>query len=141
VQPGDAVVIADHDLRETDRVALGRASAVVLLATVMPPLLERAHVVLPVANHAEEEGTFTNLRGRVQRFLQAKAAPGLARPGWFVLADLLALLGEPVDATRASEVFTLLAGTNPEFAGLSHDAIGLRGGLVAGATVPAGAAT
>jgi hypothetical protein len=28
---------------------------------------------------AEEEGTFTNLRGRVQRFLQAKAA-GAARP-------------------------------------------------------------
>ena len=52
-----------------------------------------AAVVLPIANFAEEEGTFTNLRGRVQRFLQAKAAPGFARPSWFVLGDLLARAG------------------------------------------------
>ena len=52
-----------------------------------------AAVVLPIANFAEEEGTFTNLRGRVQRFLQAKAAPGFARPSWYVLADLLGALG------------------------------------------------
>ena len=39
--------------------------------------------------------------GRVQRFLQAKAAPGFARPSWFVLADLLAALGETADYRQA----------------------------------------
>jgi len=39
---------------------------------------------LLLENMVEEEGTFTNLRGRVQRFLQARAAPGMARPSWWV---------------------------------------------------------
>ncbi len=73
--------------------------------------------MLPIANFTEEEGTFTNLRGRVQRFLQAKAAPGFARPSWFVLADLLAALGDAGRTTSlASDVFEALAGAQSEFA-------------------------
>ena len=57
-----------------------------MIGTTLPAWARHAAaVVLPIANFAEEEGTFTNLRGRVQRFLQAKAAPGFARPSWFVL--------------------------------------------------------
>ena len=60
------------------------------LGTALPAAVEaRVAVVLPITNVLEEEGTMTNLRGRVQRFLQAKAAPGVARPTWYVLADLL----------------------------------------------------
>ena len=46
---------------------------------------------------------------RGQRFLQAKAAPGLARPSWFVLADLLASLGEATSYFVPSDVFAALA--------------------------------
>ncbi len=65
--------------------------------------------MLPIANFAEEEGTFTNLRGRVQRFTQAKAAPGLARPSWWVVGDLLTALGRGDAFYLASEVFAALA--------------------------------
>jgi NADH-quinone oxidoreductase subunit G len=133
LSPGDAVIIADHDITPHDAAALANASAVVLVGTVMPSSLKRADVVLPICNVAEEEGTFTNLRGRVQRFLQAKAAPGLARPSWYVLADLATALGERLAVHTAGQVFTELASSHPEFAGMSHDALGLRGRVVSGA--------
>jgi NADH-quinone oxidoreductase subunit G len=136
---GDVLVIADHPLHEADLAAVQRASAVIVIGTTMPRGLALADAVLPIANFTEEEGTFTNLRGRVQRFLQAKAAPGLARPSWFVLSDLLGSLGETSDYFVPADVFAALASSHPEFAGLSYEAIGLRGLPVVNATAPAGA--
>ena len=137
---GDVLVIADHALTDPDRAAVARASAVVVVGTTLPAGLSNVAAVLPITNFVEEEGTFTNLRGRVQRFLQAKAAPGLARPSWFVLSDLLASLGEKASYFVPSDVFAALASSHSEFAGLSYDTIGLRGLPVLGAAQTAGAA-
>jgi len=139
LRDGDVLVIADHPLAEIDLAAVRRASAVIVIGTVLPVGLAVADVALPIANFTEEEGTFTNLRGRVQRFLQAKAAPGLARPSWFVLADLLGSLGEPSDYFVPADVFKALAATRSEFAGLNYDSLGLRGLPVVNAGQPAGA--
>jgi NADH dehydrogenase/NADH:ubiquinone oxidoreductase subunit G len=139
ISTGDAVIIADHDLTADDAAQLSRASAIVVVSTFMPTTLTRADVILPIGNHLEEEGTFTNLRGRVQRFLQARAAPGMARPSWYVLADLANALGDRQDVLTASQAFAALAASEPAFAGLSYDALGLRGATIAGAT--AGAAS
>ena len=137
---GDVLVIADHTLTDADRSAAAKAAAVVVIGTTMPAGLTNVAAVLPITNFTEEEGTFTNLRGRVQRFLQAKAAPGLARPSWFVLADLLASLGEASSYFVPADVFAALAASHPEFAGLTYDSLGLRGLPVLGAQ-PAGAAS
>ncbi len=88
------LVVADEELVGADAADVAKAGAIIVIGTTLPPWARHvAAVVLPIANIAEEEGTFTNLRGRVQRFMQAKAAPGFARPSWYVLADLLAALG------------------------------------------------
>ncbi len=137
LQAGDALIIADHSLTASDLEAVGRASAVIVLSGAMPAGLPRADVVLPISSHVEEEGSFTNLRGRVQRFLQARAAPGLARPGWFVLADVLQGLGESAAFFVASEVFADLAATHADYAGLSYDRLGLRGLPIAAETAGA----
>ena len=139
LQSGDALIIADHDLTTDDMNDLRRASAVILVGTVMPVALDHVHVVLPIANYVEEDGTFTNLRGRVQRFLQARAAPGLARPSYYVLADLATALGEPSEYHTASDVFDALAAGQPAYSGLTYAALGLRGRLVQSA--PAAAAS
>jgi predicted molibdopterin-dependent oxidoreductase YjgC len=105
----------------------------------VPPGLAKSAAILPICNYVEEEGTFTNLRGRVQRFLQARAAPGMARPSWYVLADLLNALGDRVDVLTAAQAFASLAASEPAFSGMSHEKLGLKGAPVAGAT--AGAAS
>jgi NADH dehydrogenase/NADH:ubiquinone oxidoreductase subunit G len=128
VRADDALLILGDDLTGVDGAALPSAGPIVYLGTTMPAVIaQRATVVLPIANTLEEEGTFTNLRGRVQRFLQARSAPGVARPAWYVLADLVAAAGGSGTFFIPGEVFTALAASLPAFAGLDYTALGLCG--------------
>jgi NADH dehydrogenase/NADH:ubiquinone oxidoreductase subunit G len=137
---GDVLVVADEELVGLDAADIAKAGAIIVIGTTLPGWARHAaSVVLPIANFTEEEGTFTNLRGRVQRFLQAKAAPGFARPSWYVLSDLLGAMGVRTNYSLASEVFGALATTRPEFAGMSYDTLGLRGRAISGQPATAGA--
>jgi len=137
---GDVLVVAGEDLAGIDSAALARAGDVIVISSVLPEAAAaRASVVLPIANFSEEEGTVTNLRGRVQRFTQARQAPGETRPSWLVLGDLLGALGKQSSFFLPSEVFARLASANKAFAGLSYDTIGFKGLPLADA--PAGPKT
>jgi NADH-quinone oxidoreductase subunit G len=137
---GDVLVVADEDLDGIDASDVSKAGAIIVLGTTLPTWARHAAaVVLPIANFVEEEGTITNLRGRVQRFMQATAAPGFARPSWFVLIDLLNAFGVKAKYSLVSEVFAALAAANSDFAGMSHDTLGLRGKMIASATAGASA--
>jgi NADH-quinone oxidoreductase subunit G len=134
LQDGDVLVVADDELAGVAPDAIARAGAVIVIGTTLPETLRAVvSVVLPITNFAEEEGTFTNLRGRVQRFQQAKAGPGIARPSWWVIGDLLSALGERKGYFLASDAFAALASAHAQFAGLSYASLGLRGAMVAGA--------
>ena len=76
----------------------------------------------------------TNLRGRVQRFMQAKAAPGVARPTWYVLGDLLHQMGGSDSYYLPSDVFSAMTATHAPFAGLDYSALGLQGATAHAAT-------
>jgi NADH-quinone oxidoreductase subunit G len=132
---GDVLLVADEELAGVDAArvepAVARAGAVVVIGTTLPPWARTATAVLPIANMAEEEGTFTNVQGRVQRYLQAKAGPALVRPGYSVIADVLTGLGEPALYFLPADVFRALADTRPEFAGMSYETLGLRGAVLA----------
>jgi NADH-quinone oxidoreductase subunit G len=138
MQSGDVLIVADEELEGMDAAEVARAGAVIVIGTTLPAWARHgASVVLPIANMVEEDGTFTNLRGRVQRFLQAKAAPGLARPSFFAIGDLLAAMGEGQGYWTASQAFDALASAHPEFAGMSYDRLALKGAMTAGATAGA----
>ena len=124
---GDVLIVADDDLSDLSLDQASKASAIVVIGTAIPKGLENPAVVLPITNFAEEEGTFTNIRGRVQRFMQAKAAPGMARPSWLVLGDLLGAMGAQEQFFLPADVFANLASAKPQFAGLSYETIGMRG--------------
>jgi NADH-quinone oxidoreductase subunit G len=139
LEAGDVLIVADEELAGVDAPDVAKAGAIIVIGTTLPAWARHAAaVVLPIANYTEEEGTFTNLRGRVQRFMQAKAAPGFARPSWYALSDLLRALGAGTDFSLASDVFGAIATAHPAFTGMSYDTLGLRGRTVAGATAGAG---
>ncbi len=130
---GDVLIVADEELAGVDAPDVAKAGAIIVIGTTLPAWARHAAtVVLPIANFAEEEGTFTNLRGRVQRFLQARTAPGFARPSWYALSDLLTAVGVRTNYSLASDVFAALAAARPEFAGMSYDVLGARGKTLAG---------
>jgi len=124
---GDTLVVAGEDLEGIDASAISKAGAVVVISSVLPEIAGNAAVVLPIANFSEEEGTVTNLRGRVQRFTQARQAPGESRPSWLVLGDLLGAMGKQNSFFLPSDVFAKLASAHKSFAGLSYDSIGFKG--------------
>lgn len=85
-----------------------------------------ADVVLPVLQWAEEEGTMTNLEGRVLRRRHAVDAPDGARDELDVLADLAERLGQPAGRfpRDAETVFTELraasAGGPADYSGITY---------------------
>ncbi|MDT8339941.1 MAG: 2Fe-2S iron-sulfur cluster-binding protein [Longimicrobiales bacterium] len=106
------------------------ASLYVYLGTHPVPAAAGAHFQLPVTSFAEQEGTFTNLAGRVQRFWPGLHAPGAARPAWLVLGALVAELREAPVPTTAAEAFRTWVAPHPPFAGMDFHALGTRGAVV-----------
>ena len=81
-----ALVLA---LDETLEGLADASGTLIAVGTVQSEYARRhAAVVLPSTNMAEEDGTFRNLRGRVQRYWQAKPAPGMSRPAAWILAGI-----------------------------------------------------
>jgi len=137
LKDGDVLILADEELGGLDVSKASKAAGIIVIGTALPIGIPTPAVVLPIANVSEEEGTFTNLRGRVQRFLQAKAAPGLARPSWFAFADLNNSIGVKSDYFLPNAVFEAMSKSESAFAGLSYETLGLYGAPVAGATTGA----
>lgn len=83
--------------------ALAQARCVVALsAFASPSLLQVAHVLLPIAGFAENEGSYVNAMGLWQSFTSAVKPPGDARPAWKVLRVLGERLG--IDGFEAVSV-------------------------------------
>ena len=81
-----------------------RGLPMVTLASNLGPLTEVASLVIPVAHHAEMEGTFVNRNGLAQRFFAAIAAPEGVRPAWQTIAQLAALLGHDLGLSQIGDV-------------------------------------
>ena len=121
------LVLGDGEVTPED---VAGTKLVVYLGTLSTPLESAAHFVLPTATFAEQDGTFTNHEGRVQRFHKALDVPGAARPAWFVLAALAGALGEGEAPNRVDQAFLWAGDAAPEFRGLTYLEIGERGALV-----------
>ncbi|MCP9488343.1 MAG: NADH-quinone oxidoreductase subunit NuoG [Solirubrobacteraceae bacterium MAG38_C4-C5] len=123
---------------EVDAATLAAAGTVIAHAAFLTDAL-RAHatVVLPAESYAEKEGTVTHPDGRVQRLRPAIGRQGGVRPGWQVLADLMARVGatqDPADPGAGDpRVLTgpmasrQLFEAVPVYAGLTLEELGGRG--------------
>jgi NADH-quinone oxidoreductase subunit G len=137
VDGASLVVVLDENLDAVTRDALDKAATVIYLGTALPEAARGAVVVLPLANVAEEDGTFVNRDGRVQRYAQAKVAPGMARPAWWAVSEVLRELGHGESLFSAEEAFARMANAEGSFSGLSYAALGLRGQPLSKAAVSA----
>jgi NADH-quinone oxidoreductase subunit G len=132
--------VFDHDLLASGgpaaeaAEALGRVETVIFTGSNANATSERAHWVLPAAAWVEREGTFTNFEGRVQRFRTAVEPLGSALPAWELLGRVLAALGGTPAGARAELWFRDLAASVAAFAGMTYQAIGDGGRMIAGAT-------
>jgi predicted molibdopterin-dependent oxidoreductase YjgC len=123
-------IVLDVELDASEAQRFARAGNVITLQTVDSDA-GTAAMVLPVTSMAEENGTYVNRDRRVQRFTQAKAASGMARPAWWAGAEVCALL-DPGRATpdTAADAFAGLGSWIPALAGLTYADLGLTGRLL-----------
>ena len=135
IEGASLVIVVADDLEGVSREALQKAVNAVYIGTVLPDAARGAALVLPVANTAEEDGTLVNRDGRVQRYLQAKSAPGMARPVWWVLGEVLKELGRGESLFSADEAFALMAEAEGPFRGLSYANLGMHGRTMSEARV------
>ncbi|MBI4430361.1 MAG: (2Fe-2S)-binding protein [Candidatus Omnitrophica bacterium] len=81
-------------------------------------------MTLPAAVYAEQEGTFTNCDGILQRFTPAFAPLPEAREGIQILHDLAVKLGIKCPGPKAREIFARMAEKAHAFKGMNFDRLG-----------------
>lgn len=90
-----------------------------------------AHYLLPGCAHVEKRGSFTNAKGRVQRFMQAIDTKGNARAEWEFLSQLAVMMASKqcVDDAKINieSLFNQMAQEVPAFSGLTWSALGDQG--------------
>ncbi len=140
VEGAALVMLLDADLDDAEAARLASAGIVVGLASVDDDRLKGAAMLLPVSTMAEENGTYVNRDQRVQRFIEAKGAPGMARPGWWIAAQAWAENNPGQGAPMtAAEAFARLGSAIPALNGLTYGDLGLTGRVLDSAPAPAGA--
>ena len=94
-----------------------------------------ADIVLPGSLHEEDEGTVTQVEGRVIKINKAVECPGAAREDWRILQDVARALGRPTGFTFASprEIFEELRvaskGGVADYSGITYEKIEERMGV------------
>lgn len=120
----NVLVSAPHAGHIAER--LSDVDLLVVADVVLSETAAAADVVFPVTQWAEEDGTLTNLEGRILLRRKALPAPTGVRTDLEVLAGLAERLGQPPDRfpTDAEEVFDELrrasAGGVADYAGVSY---------------------
>ncbi len=132
------VIVLDESLEGVSEDALSGAANVIYLGASSTEAAGTPSLVLPITRLAEEEGSYVNRDGRVQRYHRAKAMPGLARPAWHVLGQILTQLGRAESVDSAEQAFALMAEKERAFRGLSYRQLGQHGAMTGGAETAGG---
>ena len=114
-----AVIAIDDKLELDDetRAAFGRLDLLVTLTSYTTELTELSHVALPIPLWAEVDGTFTNVKGMVQRVRKAIESAGDSRPGWELLRDLGKRLNTALPFPTVKMLFKDMTASVPAFTG------------------------
>lgn len=86
------LMVSLPDVHTVER-ALKNLDMLVVVDFFMSETAELADVVLPCSVWCEDEGTTTNLEGRVVKINRAADPPGEARRDWHILSELAARMG------------------------------------------------
>jgi NADH-quinone oxidoreductase subunit G len=113
---------------EVDATTLAAAGTVIAHAAFLTDVLrEHATVILPAESYAEKEGTVTHPDGRLQRLRPAIGRQGDVRPGWQVVAELMARAGTDPHVLTGPMASRQLFEAVPVYAGLTLEELGGRG--------------
>jgi NADH-quinone oxidoreductase subunit G len=103
---------------------LGKLETLIVSDLLPNETTKLAHYLLPGCAPAEKRGTFTNTKGRVQKFMKAIEPPGDARPEWEFLHDLVYNVTGKNGFLTIEGLFNEMAKDVPAFDGLTWAGLG-----------------
>ncbi|HYG25005.1 MAG TPA: molybdopterin-dependent oxidoreductase [Verrucomicrobiae bacterium] len=103
---------------------LGKVPTLIVSDILPNETIRRATYLLPGCAHAEKRGTFTNTKGRVQKFMKAIEPRGDARPEWEFLHELVLNVTKQDGFKSIEGLFNLMAQEVPAFKGLTWATLG-----------------
>jgi NADH-quinone oxidoreductase subunit G len=98
---------------------LGKLETLIVSEILPNETTKLAHYVLPGCAHAEKRGSFTNTKGRVQKFMQAIQPQGDTRAEWDFLHDLVYNVTGKNGFLTIEGLFNEMAKDVPAFNGLT----------------------
>jgi predicted molibdopterin-dependent oxidoreductase YjgC len=110
---------------------LGQLETLIVSDILPNTTTKLAHYLLPGCAHVEKRGTFTNGKGRVQKFIKAVEAPGDARAEWEFLHDLVHHVTGQNGFVTIERLFNEMARDIAAFKGLTWAELGDTGVTVA----------
>jgi NADH-quinone oxidoreductase subunit G len=103
---------------------LGKLDTLIVSEILLNTTAEMAHYLLPGCAHAEKRGTFTNGKGRVQKFMKAVEPRGDARPEWEFLHELVCNVTGQNGFATIEGLFNQMAKEIPAFNALTWAGLG-----------------
>lgn len=131
---GSNVVVATPDSEQVES-GLRALDLLVVADSFLNETSRHADFVLPVTQWAEEEGTMTNLEGRVIHRRPMIEPPSGVRTDWWILCELAKRLGwsEQFDFSDVKDIFHELAeatrGGRADYSGINYDKIDRNNGV------------
>lgn len=129
-----ALIVAGVDLFDKPSQEKGVIQAlenIDLIVCLMPSrnrMADYAHYILPTTLWAEDSGTFTNEKGRIQMFRQAVTPPNDdIKPVYTIVNSLAASMGHELPYREPRTIFEAIAATVSAYQGLSYDRLGTQG--------------
>ena len=103
---------------------LGKLETLIVSDILPNKTTAAAHYLLPGCAHAEKRGSFTNVKGRVQRFMKAVEPKGDARPEWEFLHELVYNVTGQNGFVNIEGLFNQMAAEVPAFNGITWAGLG-----------------
>jgi len=107
-----------------DAALLGKLETLIVSDILPNATTAAAHYVLPGCAHAEKRGTFTNTKGRVQKFMKAVEPKDDARPEWEFLHELVFNTTGQNGFATIEGLFDQMSREIPAFNGLTWAGLG-----------------
>jgi predicted molibdopterin-dependent oxidoreductase YjgC len=118
---GEDPVLSEPDMNHTIQ-SLKNLEFLVVQDIFLTETAKLAHVVLPAAGFAADDGTFTNTERRVQRVRKAVEPPGEAKPDWEIVCLIARKMGwSGFDYTHPQQIWEEMTCLTPSMAGISYE--------------------
>jgi formate dehydrogenase major subunit len=117
---GENLANTEPDIRHVEH-CLGSAEFLVCQDIFPTETTRFAHVILPAAAWSENDGTFTSSERRVNRVRTAHAAPGQAKPNWWIFREIARRMGHDWPSNSAREIWdNEISALGPSMAGIKY---------------------